>query len=103
MTEENKPAWTITCADMPVGKALVWLVKDSTPLAVHPKPEYRPCLKKYPIKQETIDGITPVFEALHEAGEFCWVGKKLNLVINLAIEETPKIILKAKWLRSQGS
>lgn len=70
MTEENMPTELTqvpTCA-WAKHKYDVGLLKDSTPLVVHPKSEYRPCLKQYPLKQEAIDGITPVFESLHEVG-----------------------------------
>ncbi|XP_039979222.1 uncharacterized protein LOC120787590 [Xiphias gladius] len=42
----------------------VGLIRGAEPLVVHPKSEYRPCLKQYPLKKEAIDGITPVFESL---------------------------------------
>ena len=44
------------------------LVRTAEPVVIVPKSDYRPCQKQYPLRQEAIDGITPVFEALREAG-----------------------------------
>lgn len=46
----------------------VGLIKGASPLVVHPKSDYRPCVKQYPLKREAIEGIRPVFESLLEAG-----------------------------------
>lgn len=50
------------------GKNDVGLVKNAEPVIITPKSDYRPCQKQYPLRQEAIDGITPVFEALRAAG-----------------------------------
>lgn len=44
------------------------LVKTAEPVDIVPKSVYRPYQRQYPLRQEAIDGITPVFEALREAG-----------------------------------
>lgn len=51
-----------------VSKYDVGLIKDCEPVAITPKSDFRPCKAQYPLKQEAIDGITPVFESLKTAG-----------------------------------
>ncbi|XP_035515190.1 uncharacterized protein LOC118326328, partial [Morone saxatilis] len=70
MTAESMPAELSQVPDCLWAKHKydVGLMKDATPLVIHPKSDYRPCLKQYPLKQEAIDGITPVFESLLKAG-----------------------------------
>uniref|UniRef100_A0AAQ4RQ79 ribonuclease H n=1 Tax=Gasterosteus aculeatus aculeatus TaxID=481459 RepID=A0AAQ4RQ79_GASAC len=46
----------------------VGLIKGAASLVVCPKSNYRPCLKQYPLKQEAIEGIRPVFESLLKSG-----------------------------------
>lgn len=46
----------------------VGLIKGVEPIKITPKSDFRPNLPQYPLKQEAIDGITPVFESLLEAG-----------------------------------
>lgn len=48
----------------------VWsgLVELATPQFVHPKSNFRPCMRQYALQQEAIDDITPVFKSLLKAG-----------------------------------
>ncbi|KAI3376441.1 hypothetical protein L3Q82_016897 [Scortum barcoo] len=50
------------------GKYDVGLIKPAQPVVITPKSSYRPCKQQYPLKQEAIDGITPVFNSLLQAG-----------------------------------
>lgn len=50
------------------GKHDVGLIKDTHPVTITPKSDYRPCQNQYPLKREAIDGITQVFESLLKAG-----------------------------------
>uniref|UniRef100_A0A8P4FYC4 ribonuclease H n=1 Tax=Dicentrarchus labrax TaxID=13489 RepID=A0A8P4FYC4_DICLA len=70
MTTESMPAELTQVPDCLWAKHKydVGLMKNATPLVIHPKSDYRPCLKQYPLKQEAIDGITPVFKSLLKAG-----------------------------------
>lgn len=49
-------------------KYYVGLIRGAAPLVVHAKSDHRPCLRQYPLKQEAIDGIEPVFESLLKSG-----------------------------------
>ncbi|XP_036003044.1 uncharacterized protein LOC118566100 [Fundulus heteroclitus] len=46
----------------------VGLIKGCEPVIVTPKSDYRPCQKQYPLKQEAVEGIRPVFESLLKEG-----------------------------------
>lgn len=46
----------------------VGLMKDATPLVIHPKSDFGPCMKQYPLKREALEGIKPVFDSLLQAG-----------------------------------
>ncbi|KAL3999246.1 mannosyl-glycoprotein endo-beta-N-acetylglucosaminidase [Sarotherodon galilaeus] len=46
----------------------VGLIKDCEPVVITPKSSFRPCQRQYPLKQEAIEGITPVFASLLKAG-----------------------------------
>ena len=62
-----------------VDKFDVGLVKNAEPVVITPKSDYRPCQKQYPLKQEAIDGVTPVFEALCKAGVIVQVHKSCTI------------------------
>lgn len=51
-----------------VNKYDVDLIKNCEPVVITPKSDFRPCKTQYPLKQEAIDGIMPVFESLKAAG-----------------------------------
>lgn len=61
LQEVPKTLWTVHKYD-------VGLIKDCEPVVITPKSDFRPCKAQYPLKQEAIDGITPVFESLKAAG-----------------------------------
>lgn len=44
------------------------LIKGAESVKITPKSDFRPNLPQYPLQQEAIDCITPVFDALLEAG-----------------------------------
>lgn len=46
----------------------VGLIRGAQPVEITPKSSYRPCQPQYSLKQEAIDGITPVFESLKKDG-----------------------------------
>lgn len=46
----------------------VGLIKGCEPVVVTPKSDYRQCQRQYPLKQEAILGIKPVFESLLKEG-----------------------------------
>ncbi|XP_026035979.1 uncharacterized protein LOC113029362 [Astatotilapia calliptera] len=46
----------------------VGLITDCEPVVITPKSSFRPCQRQYPLKQEAIEGISPVFESLLKAG-----------------------------------
>ena len=50
------------------GPADVGLMKDTLPISITPKGSHRPYQRQYPLKQEAIEGITPVFESLLKSG-----------------------------------
>lgn len=41
---------------------------ESDPVKISPKSEYRPCKQQYPLRQEAVEGLRPVFESLLQAG-----------------------------------
>lgn len=44
------------------------LMKSVTPLVIHPKSHFRPCMKQNLLKRETLEGIKPIFDSLLQAG-----------------------------------
>ncbi|XP_029974616.1 uncharacterized protein LOC115408159 isoform X1 [Salarias fasciatus] len=46
----------------------VGLIRGCEPVVITPKSSFRPCQKQYPLKQEAVAGITPVFHSLLKAG-----------------------------------
>lgn len=46
----------------------VGLIKGAESVKITPKSDFRPNLPQYPLKPEAIDGITPVFDSVLEAG-----------------------------------
>ncbi|KAK7925084.1 hypothetical protein WMY93_007394 [Mugilogobius chulae] len=50
------------------GPTDVGLIKSCQPVVITPKSDARPCRRQYPLRPEAVAGITPVFEALQEAG-----------------------------------
>ncbi|CAL9706360.1 unnamed protein product [Knipowitschia caucasica] len=46
----------------------VGLIKNCPPVRIEAKSDYRPRQRQYPLRQEAIEGITPVFESFLEAG-----------------------------------
>ncbi|XP_029968045.1 uncharacterized protein LOC115403325 [Salarias fasciatus] len=46
----------------------VGLTRGCEPVVITPKSSFRPCQKQYPLKQEAVAGITPVFHSLLKAG-----------------------------------
>lgn len=46
----------------------VGLIKGCQPVVITPRSDYRPFRTQYPLKQEAIDGITPVFNSLLRSG-----------------------------------
>lgn len=46
----------------------VGLINNVEPVSITPKSDYRPCQQQYPLRQEVIEGITPVFNLLLEKG-----------------------------------
>ncbi|XP_062255780.1 protein NYNRIN-like [Platichthys flesus] len=46
----------------------VGLIRNMKPVVIKPKSDYRPHQSQYPLRQEAIDGITPVFNSLLKAG-----------------------------------
>ncbi|XP_051242063.1 uncharacterized protein LOC127355326 [Dicentrarchus labrax] len=50
------------------GKYDVGLIKNCAPVKITPKSTFRPCKQQYPLKKEAIEGITPVFKSLLQAG-----------------------------------
>ena len=46
----------------------VGLIRGVEPVSITPKSEYRPCQQQYPLRQEAVDGITPVFNSLLKKG-----------------------------------
>lgn len=61
LQEVPKTMWAVNKYD-------VGLIKNCEPVVITPKSDFRPCKTQYPLKQEAIDGITPVFESLKAAG-----------------------------------
>lgn len=61
LPEDPKTLWA-------QGKHDVGLIKNAEPVVITPKSDYRPYHKQYPLKHEAIDGITPEFESLRNAG-----------------------------------
>ena len=50
------------------GKYDVGLIKHVQPIEIVPKSEYSSCKDQYPLKPETIEGATPVFNSFLKAG-----------------------------------
>lgn len=46
----------------------VGLIRNCDPVTITPKSEYRPCKQWYPVRQEAVDRIRPVFASLLQAG-----------------------------------
>lgn len=49
------------------GPTDVGLMKGVFPVQIRPKTEYRPCMRQYPLKPDTIEGIRPVLQELMKA------------------------------------
>lgn len=61
LQEVPKTLWAVSKYDLGP-------IKDCEAVVITPKSDFRPCKAQYPLKQEAIDGITPVFESLKTAG-----------------------------------
>ncbi|XP_062248239.1 uncharacterized protein LOC133956894 [Platichthys flesus] len=46
----------------------VGLIRNCDPVKITPKSDYRPCKQQYPLRQEAVEGIRPVFESFLQAG-----------------------------------
>ena len=46
----------------------VGLIRNCDPVEINPKSDYRPCKQQYPLRQEAVEGICPVFESFLQAG-----------------------------------